>query len=75
MTITAKLGETLHYFQALEDNTTLNATVAHLMQQPRGDKLIITINNNGHELVFRTETLDTLKLIRVANGIATRTKT
>jgi hypothetical protein len=74
MTITVNRGETLHYFQETEDNTTLNATVAHLMTQPRGDKLITKINNNGHELVFRTETLETSKLIRVVNGIVTRTK-
>ena len=62
------------YLQKLADASTLNVTVAFLMEQPQGDRFVTTVSNKGHDLVFRNSELDLEKLIRRVNGIVIRGK-
>lgn len=62
------------YQQLLDSDETMNVTIAHLMQQPQGDKVLTEVENNGHVLKFSNETLDVERLIRRVNGIVIRSK-
>lgn len=73
MQITVTKGEVSIYQQLLEDSSTLNHTVSHLMQQVQGENFITKIVNNGHVLTFRNQNLNIEKLVRRVNGIVTRT--
>lgn len=72
MTITTKKGDKVVYHQEMDDSTTLNATIAHLMQQPTGTAVTTTVSNNGHTMVFQNEEHPIGILVRKANGIITR---
>lgn len=74
MQVTVKKNDLVLYHQVLDDSTTLNNTVAALMQQPQGDLFTTAVENNGHTLTFKTNTLDVVRLIRSANGIITKTR-
>jgi hypothetical protein len=69
--IVQRTGMTI-YQQVLEDSSTLNNTVAFLMQQMQGDTFVTKIINNGHELTFRNAELNIERLVRRVNGIVIR---
>lgn len=72
MQITVQEGEKVIYLQEIDAKDTQASTIAFLMQQPIGDKMVTKINNRGHEMVFKSETVDVDGLLRKVNGIVTR---
>lgn len=74
MQVSVKHGGLETFRQALDDSKTLNATVAFLMQQTQGTAVLVTVNNNGHDLPFNLNTIDMNGLVRVINGIPSKAK-
>ena len=75
MQITVSNGDKMVYFQDLPDNSTLSTLIELLMSQNQGSRFTTKINNNGHELSFKADSLDLDTLIRKVNGIVVRTVT
>ena len=72
MQISVSEGEKLIYLQEVDANETQAATIAFIMQQPIGNKMTTKVTNRGHEMVFKSETVDVDGLLRKVNGIIIR---
>lgn len=72
MTIKVAEKDEVVYQQRLENGESMNKVVAHLMAQTKGNEQNTTIQNNGHDLSFRTAPLDIGILVRVVNNIVVR---
>jgi len=75
MHIEVKCSGEVIYLQKFDDSKTLNATIAHLMEQPKGGSYSVTVTNNGHPLPMNLASIDMRALVAVANGPTPRKRT
>lgn len=62
------------YQQEVEGDAPMNRTLAYLMGLAQGVGMVIKLQNNGHDLTFNTQPMEVASLVRLFNGIITRSK-
>lgn len=57
------------YSQMLEDSSTMDKTISHLMSVPQGTVFTVTLTNNNHPIIFNCDqSLDVKGLVSVVNS-------
>lgn len=57
------------YSQMLEESSTMDKTIGHLMTIPQGTVFTVTLTNNRHPIIFNCDaSLNIKDLVSVVNG-------
>jgi hypothetical protein len=67
-----KAGETVFFQKMDDDSGKMNKLTSHLMRLPKGDADEVILESNGHELPFKTVSLDITVVAKLANGVITK---
>lgn len=74
MIISVTKDDRLIYQQETEGDAPMNRTLAYLMGLAQGTGMVIKLQNNGHDLTFNTGPMEIISLVRLFNGVITRSK-
>lgn len=70
MKVTIKKAGEVVFFQKMDDDSgKMNKLTSHLMRLPKGDVDEVLLESNGHELPFKTVSLDVSVVAKLANGV------
>lgn len=73
MKVTIKKNGVVVFFQSMEDDSNkMNKLTNHLMRLPKGDVDEVVLESNGHELPFKTVSLDISVVAKLANGVVVK---
>jgi hypothetical protein len=62
-------GELVFFQKIADDSSKTGKLISHLMALPKGDKVTVELETNGHPLTFTTVELDVSVIVKLANGI------
>jgi hypothetical protein len=75
VTVTDNSSKEITYLQVVPDAKRLHKALELLSNQQAGSDILVLLENNGHKFPFSLTAFDIEPLVRVINGIITKTTT